>query len=269
MRDHLLTARLDFRSIAFAFAAFCPIALHAQLFDSQHPHTVPIQLSAGEQATLDKLNALRTLPDSPRRFHVGDIAHGESVTLDDSLWPVVTAKSKAPKEAVWYRRVIEVPKTLDGYDLTGTTINFRFAADANGPIPEILYFNGRRVAMGDDLEAVELFANAKPGEKILVAVKLLPTVDVKQFDHVDLDISFAPSRPNPEDLRQELVSAGTLIPSLAPGSEADRKAVTDSINQVDCSALEHASQSALMRLFAAHKPRCLLCAPFCGRQITI
>ena len=47
-----------------------------------------------------------------------------------------------------------------------------------------------------------------------------------------------PSRPNPKDLRQELVSAATLIPSLAPGSEADRKVVTDSINQVDCSALE-------------------------------
>jgi alpha-mannosidase len=244
MRDHLLTARLDLRSIAFAFAFFCPIALHAQLFDSQHPHTVPIQLSAGEQATLDKLNALRTLPDGPWRFHVGDIAHGESVTLDDSSWQVVTAKSKAPKEAVWFRRVIEVPKTLNGYDLTGTSINFRFAAYANGPIPEILYFNGRRVAMGDDLEAVELFANAKPGEKTLVAVKLMPTVDVKQFDHVELNISFAPSRPNPEDLRQELVSAATLIPSLAPGSEADRKVVTDSINQIDSSALEHGSQSA-------------------------
>jgi hypothetical protein len=61
MRDLLLTARLDFRSIAFAFAAFCPIALHAQLFDSQHPHSVPIQLSAGEQATLDKLNFGRQL----------------------------------------------------------------------------------------------------------------------------------------------------------------------------------------------------------------
>src|ERR1700733_3229258 len=244
MRNHLLTARLDFRNIAFAFAVFCPIALHAQLFDSQHPHSVPIQLSAREQATLDKLNALRSLPDGPWRFHVGDIAHGESMTLDDSSWQVVTAKSKAPKEAGLFRRVIEVPKTLDGYDLTGTSINFRFAAYANGPIPQILYFNGRRVAMGDDLEAVELFANAKPGEKTLVAVKLQPTVDVKQFDHVELNISFAPSRPNPEDLREELVSAATLIPSLAPGSEADRKVVTDSINQVDSSALEHGSQSA-------------------------
>lgn len=77
---------------------------------SHRPHTVPIQLSAGEQATLDKLNALRILPDGPWRFHVGDITHGESMTLDDSSWQLVTAKSKAPKEAVWYRRIIEVLK---------------------------------------------------------------------------------------------------------------------------------------------------------------
>jgi hypothetical protein len=43
----VLTARLDFRCIifAFAFAVFCPTALHAQLFGSHRPHTVPIQLS--------------------------------------------------------------------------------------------------------------------------------------------------------------------------------------------------------------------------------
>ena len=129
----MLTARLDFRSIAFAFAAFCPIALHAQLYDSQHPHTVPLQLSAGEQVRLDKLNALRILPDGPWRFHVGGTTHGKSVTLDDSSWQVVTA-SKAPKEADWYRRVIEVPRCSTATISSGTTINFRFAAYANGPI---------------------------------------------------------------------------------------------------------------------------------------
>jgi alpha-mannosidase len=40
-------------------------------------------------------------------------------------------------------------------------------------MPEILYFNGRRVAMGDDLEPVPLFESAKPGDKVTVAVKLL------------------------------------------------------------------------------------------------
>jgi len=51
-------------------------------------------------------------------------------------------RSDAGKEAVWYRRTIEAPKTLNGYDLTGVEVSFRFLANANGPIPEILYFNG-------------------------------------------------------------------------------------------------------------------------------
>jgi len=70
---------------------------------------------------------------------------------------------------------------LHGYDLTGARIWFSFAAYANGPMPEIIYFNGRRVALGDDLEPIVLFDKAKPGDKVLVAVKLLHTVDNKTF----------------------------------------------------------------------------------------
>ena len=87
----------------------------------------------------------------------------------------------APNDAVWFRQTYTVPDTLDGYDLTGARIWFQFHADANGPMPEILYFNGRRVALGDDLEPVVLFDSAKPGEKVTVAVKLLHTVDKKTF----------------------------------------------------------------------------------------
>jgi hypothetical protein len=93
----------------------------------------------------------------------------------------LSARRKAPNEAVWFRQTYEVPATLHGYDLTGARIWFQFHADANGPMPEILYFNGRRVAMGDDLEPVVLFDQAKPGDKVTVAVKLLHTVDVKTF----------------------------------------------------------------------------------------
>ncbi len=225
-------------------AALCVQPVHGQLFESAHGTGDAMRLSPAEQTTLKRLDALQTLPDGPWRFHAGDLPHGESPTLDDTAWPEVRAKSVAGKEAVWYRRVIEVPKTLDGYDLTGASVSFRFNAYANGPMPEILYFNGRRVAMGDDLEGVELFSDAKPGEKVLVAVKLLPTVDDKRFDHVDLKITFAPSRPNPEDLREQLVSAAALIPSLAPNSQTDRKTLTDSIEQIDISALDHANQAA-------------------------
>ncbi len=216
----------------------------AQLFESQHPTTQAIVFSPAEKATLDRLASLQTLPDGPWRFHSGDVAHGESTTLDDSSWQTVNAKSKAGKEAVWYRRIITVPMDLNGYDLTGADVSFRFRAFANGPMPQILYFNGRRVALGDDLEAIQLFANARPGDRIVVAVKLLQTVDEKTFDHVEMKITFAANRPNPETLREQLVSAALLLPSLAPGSAGDRKTLDTAIDEIDLKALDTHNQPA-------------------------
>ena len=218
--------------------------LQAQLFESRHHTAGTLQLTTQEQQTLSRMGELQTLPDGPWRFHQGDVAHGELPGLDDSSWPEVKSPSTAGKEAVWYRRVIEIPKTLHGYDLTGASVSFRFNAYANGPMPEIIYFNGRRVALGDDLEAIDLFTDARPGEKVLVAVKLLPTVDVKQFHSVDLKITFAPNRPNPEDLREELESAAALLPSLAPDSSPDRKVLSESIQQINVGALDHGDQKA-------------------------
>lgn len=70
-----------------------------------------------------------------------------------------------------YRRVITVLKTLNGYNLSGSRIWFQFKATANEPMPQIIYFNGRRVALGDDLEPIVLFEQARPGDQVLVAVK--------------------------------------------------------------------------------------------------
>lgn len=219
------------------------LRLHGQLFDSKHAEQNAVKFSAEENKVLERLESLQTLPNGSWRFHSGDVAHGESPSLDDSSWQVVQPKSEAGKEAVWYRRTIEVPKTLNGYDLTGAEVSFRFLANANGPIPEILYFNGRRVAMGDDLEQVQLFSDAKPGDKMLVAVKLLPTVDVKRFESVVMKISFAANRPDPEDLRKEFVSAGALVPSLAPDAAADRKTLRTAVSEVDLAALDRADQA--------------------------
>ena len=128
-----------------------------------------------------RLSSLSRAARWPWKFHVGDIAHGEDVDLDESSWLPIEMNQKAPNEAVWFRQSFQVPVTLNGYDLTGARIWFQFHANGNGPMPEILYFNGRRVALGEDLEPVVLFDQAKPGEKVTVAVKLLHTVDTKTF----------------------------------------------------------------------------------------
>src|SRR5665213_4078245 len=114
------------RSIFLSAVALCVVALlpaKAQLFESQHGQQGPVAFSADEAKVLERLASFRMLPAEEWRFHEGDVAHGESPALDDSSWATVKTKSKAGKDAVWYRRWIEVPKTLHGYDLRGANIS--------------------------------------------------------------------------------------------------------------------------------------------------
>jgi alpha-mannosidase len=191
-----------------------------------------------------RLKSLMRLPADEWKFHLADIDHGEAIDLDDSSWSTIRPNGTSPYEALWYRRWIEVPKNLNGYDLTGARIWFSFQIDANGPVVQIIYFNGRRVAMGDDLEPIVLFDNAKPGDKVLVAVKLLHTVDQKHFSSADLRIDIPNARPNPEYLLQEMGTVSILAPYAGSPSERMQKAVAGAADAVDLNALANADQSA-------------------------
>jgi alpha-mannosidase len=195
-------------------------------------------LPADAQPVVDRLGSLHELPGGTWKTHTGDLAHGEDSDLDDSAWTPVEVGAKASNDAVWFRQTYQVPDTLNGYDLTGARIWFQFHANGNGPMPQILYFNGRRVALGEDLEPIVIFDNAKPGDKVTVAVKLLHTVDVKTFRGATLRVDFPENRPNPEDLREELLSAAVLIPSLAPGDASKATVLESAIHAVDLNALD-------------------------------
>ena len=105
-------------------------------------------LTEHSRMVISRLTELDNLPAEEWRFHSGDLAHGESPDLDDSSWQVAKVRTHLSNETVWFRRWVEVPQSLNGYDLTGARIWFSFRANANGPMPEIIYFNGRRVALG-------------------------------------------------------------------------------------------------------------------------
>jgi alpha-mannosidase len=210
-------------------------------------------LDPGSKAAIVRLSDLPELPDGGWKMHAGDLAHGEAVGLEESGWQAIDPDAKAPNESVWFRQTYTVPETLKGYDLTGSRIWFQFHAYANGPMPEILYFNGRRVAMGDDLEPVVLFDQAKPGDKVTVAIKLLHTVDTKTFAGATLRIEFPESRPNPEDLRLEFLSAAELVPSLAPNDPSQMATLNAAIHSVDLTALDAHDQGKFdASLKAAH-----------------
>ncbi len=230
------------RHAAFASLALiaAPVAI-AQSFTVEHAQA---KLSPASEAKLKTLAGLTTLPAEGWHFHAGDLPHGE--IDNDTSWPVVQARSEAPNDAVWYRRVIEVPKTLNGYDISGSRITFQFHAEANGPMPQIIYFNGRRVALGDDLEPIILFEPAHPGDKIDVAVKLLHTVDKKHFGGVTLRIeptTATSSRPNPQDVRVEILTATNLLPVLPTPRTDLLPTVEQAVAAIDTDALAAASQA--------------------------
>lgn len=201
------------------------------------------QLPAESQSTITRLTLLGQLLAGTWKMHAGDISHAEATNLDESGWTNFKAPGKAPNDAVWLRQTFTVPDNLYGYDLTGSRIWFQLHAYANGPMPEILYFNGRRVALGEDLEPVVLFDDARPGDKVTVAVKLLHTVDKKTIAGATLKIDFPESRPNPDDLRVEFLSGAQLIPSLAPGDTSKMDTLNAAISAVDVKALDAHDQA--------------------------
>jgi alpha-mannosidase len=216
-------------------------ALRAQT--AEQAQQIVAALPAPTHAVIDRLSSLHELPDGVWKQHSGDLAHGEAVALDQSGWTAIKPGEKASNDAIWLRQTFTVPKTLNGYDLTGARIWFQIHVYANGPMPEILYFNGRRVALGDDLEPVVLFDAARPGETVVVAVKLLHTVDQKNFRGATMKIDFPESRPNPEDLWKEFLSAALLVPALAPNDPAKLATLTSAIEAVDLKALDASDQT--------------------------
>jgi alpha-mannosidase len=197
--------------------------------------------------------SLSQLPAGTWKMHEGDLPHGESVTLDESGWQSAAVGAHFSTRAVWFRQTVQLPATLNGYDLSGARVWFQFHADANGAVPEIIYFNGRRVALGEDLEPEVLFDDARPGDKVVVAVKLLQTIDVKTFHGATLRVDFPENRPNPQSLAEEFLSAALLLPSLAPGDSAKIDTLNSAIAAVDLTALDaHDSAKFDVSLKAAH-----------------
>ena len=240
-----------------SFAVACIVAFLPTLGWSQTHHfqvqDVVDKLPPAARSVVQRLGELNQFEANDWRYHAGDVPHGESVDLNDADWQVVTPKGEAPEGAAWYRRWIEIPKTFHGYDATGTRIWFQFGASApaHGDVPEILYFNGRRVALGADLEQVVLTDDAKPGERILVAVKLLPTPGPKRVSGAMLRVDYPANRPSPGDLRDEILASAILIPTLSKHPSADEDVLTKAISAIDVGALETPGAAGQQRFDAS------------------
>lgn len=238
--EKLTRARWFDAAIAVLLAMVCiaaaangqnPLALVAPVAPLSNP---------AAQAVVDRLAAMGSgLPDGAWRYHAGDLAHGEDPALDESAWQVGQGTYDSPDGSIWFRRTLVIPKTFQGYPLDGVRLFFQFHAKAHGATPEILYVNGRRLALGEDLEPEELAIT--PGESLHIAVKVLQTAGDKHITPASYILRFPDIRPNPADLGDDLRSASALLPALTSDAAtlaSEQKLLNDAALAVDLHALD-------------------------------
>lgn len=198
-------------------------------------------LSGRSQAVIQGLSKFNPLPINGWRFHDGDVRDGQSVALDDSSWPEVRSPGRAPAGVIWVRKWIEIPRSIGGYDLDGCSVSIRVMIHAWGGEGAFLYVNGQPMPQVDPSEP-SIFRQ-KPGDKVLVAIKIGKTANTKNFPNAHMYIEFSGKRPNPEDMYVQFVSAALLIPDLADNVPVERAALEKAIGDVDLHALDARDQN--------------------------
>jgi alpha-mannosidase len=213
------------------------------VFGQTAPQPKPVALSGNAQQALNRLDSFQTLDAKQWRYHIGNIPNGQDPTLDDSSWQLITRRGGLPAEAVWFRREIVVPKTLNGYSLANARVELSFHVDSRGAVPLIIFLNGRRVALGADLAPVVLWEKAEPGDHVLVAVKALATDSEKSFQGARVTITTDQSRPSPSDFYKEVMSDSWMLPAI-PGGNAKAQVLEQAVDAIDLNVLNQGDQSA-------------------------
>jgi alpha-mannosidase len=238
-------------AVIFLFSSlFAHLTVQAQQnqrardFDRPGNQQIPAALgalSAQARTVIDRISKLDQLTVASWKYHAGEVPKAQAVDFDDSSWQVIHPPYRADTtDVIWLRGVVEVPKLLDGYDLTGARLwieGFRNDGIA-------VFFNGERVAAGEGMEPLVLVTSAKPGDKVLVAVRAAKSDRPKNIPPLRVRIDFAASRPNPKDLYTEFVTAALLTPGLAQSVPEQTKVLDQAIEDVDLKALDAGDQNA-------------------------
>jgi alpha-mannosidase len=252
-----------------AFATAAPLAAQKSTFEVEAPvkqvsEQAPAQsyeFSPAGQAVVERLASFAYLPSREWQYHEGELAQGEDAASDAAGWKDVTIPFAVSKQTAWLRKEVVIPKSFNGYDLSGASLVFYMPVSGDDPgrdtMYESIYCNGKLIAEGEHLYKEVLASDLQPGEKLLIAVKMPPTNGPKrvttglangvELDSVRLQIQFADARPDPEVLHAELVSAAVLLPQIthdAAELAQQEKTLDTAASTVDLKALDAGNQQA-------------------------
>ena len=212
------------------------------------------------KATLDRLNSLTHQPEAEWRFHE-DLPHPEDPNVSDTDWGTFRVKNVSgpggqnANEEHWkatrvFRRWVEIPERINGYSTRGGRVRLDLRFGSPSSLMITVFSDGTILYRGDDdnIVPVTLTENAQPGQKFLVAARVVAGDEQQsEFFHSELIVDAPRSRPDPGQLRLELVAARPIIAAYEDGKAERLRQFDDAVKAIDFSSLEKGDQAGFDR----------------------
>src|SRR3984893_6243900 len=206
--------------------------------------------------TLDRLEALTRQNEAEWRFHT-DVPHPEDPALNDSEWSSITVKNvsgpggRNANEEHWtgtrvFRRWIQIPEKINGYATQGSQISIDLRFGSPGSLRITVFSNEAILYRGsdDDILPMLLTENVQPGQKFLIAARVVAGDDVPSaFFRSQLTIQPPHTRPDPAFLRTELLSARPIIAAYEQGKSERQQQLDAALQAIDFSPLDRGDQA--------------------------
>ena len=196
---------------------------------------------------LPRLDALSAVPMPDWKAHFDDLANGEDPALDDSAWAPMHLHDRWGHGPAWFRRWVEIPQAVSGYDLRDARIRLDLRAGGDGASRIRVYFNGTLVEMtldGVPEEPIVLTDKATPGTKVLVAINNPAATGATWLDGADMLVEYPAGRPDPGLIANEIRSAYTLAGASAEGKERRLAQLDSAVKAIDFAALYRSDGAA-------------------------
>ena len=207
------------------------------------------------KATLDRLDALTRQGEAEWRFHT-DIPHPEDPGANDSDWGTLKVKNvsgpggRNADEEHWtgtrvFRRWIQIPEKINGYATQGSRVSIDLRFGSPDSLKITVFSNGAILYRGsdDDILPMLLTENAQPGQKFLVAARVVAEDEAQsEFFHSELTIEPPDGRPNPVLLRTELLAARPIIAAYEEGKAERQQQLDAALRAIDFSPLDRGDQ---------------------------
>ena len=225
--------------------AFC-LAILLTVASSVLAQKYPTVAANPYKATLERLRSTVQVPVSDWRGHAADLAHPEEAGLNDSDWSPVKVNEPWKKAAYWLRKTVEIPQQFNGYSPKGAKLQLDLYITSDESVNVSVFSNGMLVSRGEEETQlpITLTENAEPGQKFVVAVRVLGPGEKTRVHRSQLLITPPSTRPDPGLIADEIDSVHPLIDAYADGKEQRDQVLDSAVKAIDLAALDKGDQVA-------------------------